>query len=77
MIDRYLYIGKGAVFPCDDSELKLTLNYQKPNILEKWPQHGHGPEYRSGDEEGVLIIDLLNPSKLMTVEQLKEEGFLE
>ena len=76
MIDRYLYICSGSVFPCSERELKFTLDCNKQKILEKWPGHAHGKEYRPGAENGVLIIDLLNPGDPMTKEKLRKEGLL-
>ena len=81
MTDQYLYISpsKSDVFPCNFRELKKTLKSHE-TILEKWPGHGQGKEFRDTDK-GAIVLDLLNPDpenpgKPMTVEKLKEIGAL-
>jgi hypothetical protein len=59
-----------AVFTCDARELALTVKNNFDKILEKWPRHGHGIEFRCSDE-GAIVLDLLHPEKPMTVKQIK------
>ena len=60
---HYLFMkatAKGAVsFPCDINELRYALDNVEPqDILERFPSHGHGPEWRMSSEYGVIVLDL-------------------
>ena len=71
MRDRYLFINpSSSVFPCDKAELKYALDNGQ-DILETWPGHEHGPEFRVTDK-GCIVLDLLNPEQPMTIKDLKE-----
>jgi len=75
---QYIYINSGGmVFPCDLYELKLTFKYNKTligrgTIIEKWPDHSHGPEFNFEKDKGVIVLDLLSkePTTPMTKEEL-------
>ena len=54
-----------SICPCDLRELILTLKHcvHQHTILEDWPAHGHGPQWRMHDtekpsDEGMMVFDL-------------------
>jgi hypothetical protein len=75
---QYLYISADidgqCVFPCDARELKMTMNYNKPKILERWPSDSHGPSFPMNRYKGTIILDLQgeDPTKPLTKEEIKE-----
>lgn len=71
-----------CIFPCELRDLSYALETVQPtSILEEWPRHGHGEEWRmySSDkpsfDQGVMVLNM-NTNKPMTKEQLKQLGVL-
>jgi hypothetical protein len=44
--------------------------------METWPGHGHGPEWRIGEEntQSVMVLDLHHSGEIVSIDQLKKMG---